>query len=347
MSSSQLAAKVIKRIGQVRRLGARGLVHTAYVRTLGPSLYSLTDPARGIAAARHRQRALARAIPLRLQALRERVGALDARAAGVRIEFGTAGRFAQSLEALLDLEAAGCAVPRMIRVDWPANAIIVEAVEGSTFDECRQSGEVDRADRGHAAGYSPHRIRSRPDRQGRNPLHKRWAAGAPRPRTGTTARGSFARHVGSPSRSRSAQVQRAVRHPAPHRCTAAHFAVAQCGIPHDRVRGCFTEVYAPVVIRDDIRWGKIWNTDLGIGRWNFIMRKHLPIPVGGRFSTSAATMASIRCRCCGPAPHPPSASRSTRRRSSNRGSSSRRTSGSTIVPTTSAAFTARKPACRR
>ena len=40
-------------------------------------------------------------------------------------------------------------------------------------------------------------------------------------------------------------------------------------------------VYAPVVIRDDISWGKIWNTDVGIGRWNFIMKEHLPIPVGG------------------------------------------------------------------
>ena len=41
------------------------------------------------------------------------------------------------------------------------------------------------------------------------------------------------------------------------------------------------QVYAPVILRDDIRWGKIWNTDVGIGRWNFIMKEHLPIPHGG------------------------------------------------------------------
>jgi SAM-dependent methyltransferase len=51
-------------------------------------------------------------------------------------------------------------------------------------------------------------------------------------------------------------------------------------IAHDKVRG-FAEVYAPVIIRDDIRWGKIWNTDLGTGRWNFIMKDHLPIPQSG------------------------------------------------------------------
>ena len=55
----------------------------------------------------------------------------------------------------------------------------------------------------------------------------------------------------------------------------------KAAIPHARLRGRFTEVYAPVVIRDDIRWGKIWNTDLGTGRWNFIMKDHLPIPQGG------------------------------------------------------------------
>ena len=282
MSSSRLAAKVVKRIGQVRRLGARGLVHTAYVRTLGPSLYSLTDPARGIAAARHRQRALARAIPLRLQALRERVGALDARAAGVRIEFGTAGRFAQSLEALLDLEAAGCAVPRMIRVDWPANAIIVEAVEGSTFDECRQSGESialieDMLLAIHRTGYvlGPIDGDGILFTSGGQPVLRDLGQALP---------------LAGLSRDMSAHLRDCDRHRfnelfGTQLLTAARLRTLlspSAAIPHDRVRGCFTEVYAPVVIRDDIRWGKIWNTDLGIGRWNFIMRKHLPIPIGGR-----------------------------------------------------------------
>ena len=54
----------------------------------------------------------------------------------------------------------------------------------------------------------------------------------------------------------------------------------KAAISRDKVRG-LSEVYAPVIIRDDIRWGKIWNTDLGTGRWNFIMKEHLPIPHGG------------------------------------------------------------------
>ena len=39
----QLPAEGAKRAEQLRRLGPRGLVRTAYVRTLGPAVYSLTD----------------------------------------------------------------------------------------------------------------------------------------------------------------------------------------------------------------------------------------------------------------------------------------------------------------
>jgi hypothetical protein len=39
--------------------------------------------------------------------------------------------------------------------------------------------------------------------------------------------------------------------------------------------------YASILIRDDIHWGSIWNTDVGTGRWNYILKDHLPIPQNG------------------------------------------------------------------
>ena len=41
-------------------------------------------------------------------------------------------------------------------------------------------------------------------------------------------------------------------------------------------------IYAPVYVGQGIWWGAIWNPDVGVGRWRYIMRRHLPIPNGGR-----------------------------------------------------------------
>ena len=41
-------------------------------------------------------------------------------------------------------------------------------------------------------------------------------------------------------------------------------------------------VYAPVYVGKGIWWGAIWNPDVGVGRWRYIMERHLPIPKGGR-----------------------------------------------------------------
>src|SRR4051794_37476640 len=139
--STQLAAKVLKRAGQVRRLGGRGLVRTAYVRTLGPSVYSLTEPARSIATVLHRRKALTRALSSRLALLKVRARALrDEAATGVRHGFGTnVGQFVQTLEAMLDLQE--CAVPRILKVDWASHAIICEAVNAKPFSD--RDGAVD------------------------------------------------------------------------------------------------------------------------------------------------------------------------------------------------------------
>jgi len=42
------------------------------------------------------------------------------------------------------------------------------------------------------------------------------------------------------------------------------------------------EVYAPAYVGDGVRWGQIWNPDIGIGRWRYVMARSLPIPMGGR-----------------------------------------------------------------
>jgi hypothetical protein len=42
------------------------------------------------------------------------------------------------------------------------------------------------------------------------------------------------------------------------------------------------QIYAPVYAGAGIWWGQIWNPDIGVGRWRYFMRRHLPIPRGGK-----------------------------------------------------------------
>jgi serine/threonine protein kinase len=41
-------------------------------------------------------------------------------------------------------------------------------------------------------------------------------------------------------------------------------------------------IYAPIYVGQGIRWGAVWNPDVGIGRWRYIMARHLSVPTGGR-----------------------------------------------------------------
>ena len=60
----------------------------------------------------------------------------------MRVEFGAdIGRFVQTLEAMLDLAAAGCAVARVVEVDWSVNAITSELVLGRSFRD-KSKGDV-------------------------------------------------------------------------------------------------------------------------------------------------------------------------------------------------------------
>ncbi len=42
------------------------------------------------------------------------------------------------------------------------------------------------------------------------------------------------------------------------------------------------QVYAPVYLGHGVKWGQVWNPDIGIGRWRYLMAQHLPVPKGGR-----------------------------------------------------------------
>jgi hypothetical protein len=278
----KLPAKVLKRIGQVSRLGPRGLAHTAYVRTLGPTVYSLTEPARIAAARFHRQRALNRDLGWRLQRLKQRTAAIGADArGGIRKDFGAdAPCFLLSLEAMLDLGLAGCAVPRIIGIDWSANTFVQEEVEGRSLSRPLDESSIALLEEAllaiHRAGYFLGEIGTDGVAfgPGGRPVIRDLGHAIP---------------LAGLSRDLSVHLRDADRHRfnrlfGTRLLTASELRKSlspSATIPRDMVRDKFAEVYAPVVLRDDIRWGKIWNTDLGTGRWNFIMKRNLPIPVGG------------------------------------------------------------------
>lgn len=276
-SVRKLPAKALKRVGQLRRLGARGLAYTAYVRTLGPTVYRLADPARKSEAARHARRCLEPADPSRIERLKERCEREipSPPGPGERIEFGTDhARFMLTLEAMLDLAAAGCAVPRVTGVDWNSNTIVRESVTGlqPPLDHKRTALEKALAAI-HQAG---------------------WVLGEVGEDSITYAEGGVPIVIG---------LQRAIPLAGLSSDVAVHLRDADreafnrlfgtALMTADRLREftaslhgsaediAVAQSYAPVVIRDDIHWGKIWNTDVGIGRWNFIMKDNLPIPIGG------------------------------------------------------------------
>jgi len=282
----QLPAKVIKRVGQLRRLGARGLVHTAYVRVAAPAVYSLTDSGRALARKLHRQRVRGRSLASRLEFLRRRaaVELPKCRAgAGVRQEFRELGRFVQTLEAALDLKAAGCVVPSVLAVDWNYPAITSQSPSGVLFHELASHVREDAISQLEQAIASIHRAGYVLDQIGEGSVLFDSESGSP-----VVVDLSHAVPIAGVSRDMSVYLRDVDRLKlnklfGTRLLTAPQLRTLlspKAQISRDRAHG-FTEVYAPVLLRDDIRWGKIWNTDLGTGRWNFIMKDHLPIPVGG------------------------------------------------------------------
>ena len=130
----QLSAKVFKRVAQLRRLGPRGIIHTAYVRTLGPAVYALTDPhemSLPVFIGSARWGALCHfALTDSRNGLRARSTAANAReSASTRI--GVLGHSSRRLRLCLTLRPPRCAVPRPITVDWDANSITCRIYEES------------------------------------------------------------------------------------------------------------------------------------------------------------------------------------------------------------------------
>jgi len=73
---------------------------------------------------------------------------------GVRKEFRNRGRFAQELEALLDLEGKDCPVPRLMNVDWERGALTITFVPGDVVRELLAEAGADIRDRDTDETYS-------------------------------------------------------------------------------------------------------------------------------------------------------------------------------------------------
>ncbi len=73
---------------------------------------------------------------------------------GVRKEFRRFSAFVQELEALLDLEASGAPVPRVMNVDWEAHTITISFVPGAVVREMLAEGGADIRDRTLETAYS-------------------------------------------------------------------------------------------------------------------------------------------------------------------------------------------------
>lgn len=288
----RVAAKIRKRMGQVLRLGPGGVVHTAYIKTLGRTVHSSIDRARIIAHGTHRRRAHSDRIEVRAERLKHRLEAqgqpVVSSGRTIRLDFGTdRGRFVQALEAMLNLTDAGCAVPRPIAVDWGANLITAGPVTGATFRERMQSeppspelmakiGEALLAI--HRCGY----VLDRTDEDsiligegGQDVL----VVGI-----------DHALPLNGVSRDMSVYLRDLDRDRFNHwfgtRLLTANYLRTSESVPLTRQGPDEDDegdaAYASIVVRDDIHWGNIWNTDVGTARWNYILEDNLPIPKGGR-----------------------------------------------------------------
>lgn len=73
---------------------------------------------------------------------------------GVRKEFRNRGRFVQELEALLELEASDCPVPRVMNVDWHKGSVTITYVPGDVVRELLAEAGADIRDRANDGSYT-------------------------------------------------------------------------------------------------------------------------------------------------------------------------------------------------
>lgn len=283
----KVAAKIRKRLGQVRRLGFKGAVRTAYIKTLGRTVQSSADYARSVARRSHRRRAHNRGIEVPAERLKRRLeGEIHPASTqtdhAVHFDFGTnRGRFVQVLEAIMDLIEAGCAVPRPIAVDWNTNAITAATVPGTTLRERTPGGPdlvagIEAALLAiHRAGYVLDRVEEDSVLIADDGAVVVSGVGNLLPLAGLSRdmsvylrdldRAAFNRLFGTHLLTAS-YLRR--RDSAPVTIDNPYYAGGDCA-------------YASIVVRDDVHWGSIWNTDVGTARWDYILKDNLPIPQGG------------------------------------------------------------------
>jgi hypothetical protein len=80
---------------------------------------------------------------------------------GVRKEFRNRGRFVQELEALLDLEAKGGPVPRVMNVDWDKGSITITFIPGDVVRELLAEAGAEIRDRASDRSYTRRMDRER------------------------------------------------------------------------------------------------------------------------------------------------------------------------------------------
>lgn len=281
----RIAAKIRKRIGQVLRLGPTGIARTAYIKTLGRTVHSSADYARILARRSHRRRAHSHDVEARADRLKKRIetpaGSRLAPQGAVTLEFGTdRGRFVQVVEAMLDLADAGCAVPRVVSAAWASNRIIAAA--GSATAYRTGEGGADVVSRIEEALLAIHRAGYVLDR-----VDEKSVLIASDGRVQITGVANLLPLAGL-SRDMSVYLRDLDRAEF-NRLFGTQLLTADYLRRRDSAPLTVDEdtddagdtAYASIVVRDDVHWGNIWNTDVGTARWNYILKDHLPIPQGG------------------------------------------------------------------
>jgi serine/threonine protein kinase len=235
---------------------------------------------------------------------------------GVRKEFAEdRGGFLNELEALLALRRAGCAVPAVLHVDFDQLAITEEYIHGEVVREklaaagaCIRDRDIGAANVSEqqrierARAVLPQVLSAEQIEQIAAELRRIHFAGYVledvkygnviiEHRTGRARFVDFERALPIPSGAEDFSIylrdidrRKLNAHFGTGLVTAVNLGGEMPGAEADTPQaewGSFTGIYAPVRVGAGLHWGPIWNTDVGIGRWDFIMAANLPIPQGG------------------------------------------------------------------
>jgi Methyltransferase domain len=235
---------------------------------------------------------------------------------GVRKNFrGDRSAFADELEATLDLGSAGCHVPAILDVDFERPAITFGYINGVVVREALAEAGAPMRDRDVIDSPSKlgNRIQCYRTEEQRIAAGRRLIDGVLDKETiARVADGLLAIHraqyvledikYGNIIIEAKTKVpyfidcERALPLRYFSRTIATHFrdrdaaklnrlfgtklltATALRHMPRPRN----SAVYAPFYAGAGVRWGAIWNPDLGIQRWRHVLAPHVPVPRGGR-----------------------------------------------------------------